>query len=187
MGPKKCGVLGPRILRWGHGRSHRNMLLLHLCYTAKFVNYTYNCLATCPRNLVPACQRSIHLGRTLGSQSNQSWSWNGVIQQKPRVHTTQLEYRMVAHIFIKFCQLTRFSTIARQFSPNSNRAAAVRKAGRPAIGRYSWSSVWSAVICASTLRTTGSTKGLPSSVLYAANTIQCNSICISRLQYMMAT
>jgi len=65
---------------------------------------------------------------------------------------------------------TRFSTIARLFSPSIKRAAAVRRSGRPAIGRYSWLSVWSAVIWASTERTTGSTKGLPSSDLYASNT-----------------
>ena len=76
---------------------------------------------------------------------------------------------------------TRFSTTARLFSPSNNRAADVRKSGRPAIGRYSWSSVWSADIWPSTVRTTGSTNGLPSSFLYASNTAAYNSNGISGL------
>ena len=64
---------------------------------------------------------------------------------------------------------TLFSVMAILSSPSNSLAAASVYDLRPSIARYSWSSVSSELICDSTVLTTGSTHGAPSSVLYAIN------------------
>ena len=59
---------------------------------------------------------------------------------------------------------TLFSAKALESGPKARVAMAVLKEARPSMGRYSWSMVVSLAICSSTLRTTGRTHGLPSSV-----------------------
>lgn len=76
----------------------------------------------------------------------------------------QLKFNHII-VNVNWSILTLFSTMAGESSPNKSLRAASLKSGMPATGRYSWFSVTSVAICASTVRTTGNTHGFPSSVL----------------------